>query len=112
MVTSVGIRRPDENIAATATVFDNIVAIAGPAAFNGKHFDNFVVAGLDVRFPVKAIERRVSKFLLPTKFFDGGALCSRVASVRSLTDSSAGWPKVASPRQGRPHPGPRMSVNE
>ena len=95
-----------------AAAFDNIVAIADPAVFSGKRFGNFVVAGSDVRFPVEAIEREVRKFPLPTKFFDDGALRSRAASVRPLKDSLAGWPRATSPRQGRPHPGPRMSANE
>ena len=111
-VASAGIRRLDEDIAAMAAAFDNIVAIADPAVFSGKRFGNFVVAGSDVRFPVEAIEREVRKFPLPTKFFDDDALRSRAASVRPLTDSLAGWPRATSPRQGRPHPGPRTSANE
>lgn len=111
-VASAGIRRLDEDIAAMAAAFDNIVAIADPAVFSGKRFGNFVVAGSDVRFPVEAIEREVRKFPLPTKFFDDGALRSRAASVKPLTDSFAGWPRATSPRQGRPHPGPRTSANE
>lgn len=111
-VASAGIRRLDEDIAAMAAAFDNIVAIADPAVFSGKRFGNFVVAGSDVRFPVEAIEREVRKFPLPTKFFDDCALRSRAASVRPLTDSLAGWPRATSPRQGRPHPGPRTSANE
>lgn len=111
-VASAGIRRLDEDIAAMAAAFDNIVAIADPAVFSGKRFGNFVVAGSDARFPVEAIEREVRKFPLPTKFFDDGALRSRAASVRPLTDSLAGWPRATSPRLGRPHPGPRTSANE
>lgn len=111
-VASAGIRRLDEDIAAMAAAFDNIVAIADPAVFSGKRFGNFVVAGSDARFPVEAIEREVRKFPLPTKFFDDGALRSRAASVRPLTDSLAGWPRATSPRQGRPHPGPRTSADE
>lgn len=111
-VASAGIRRLDEDIAAMAAAFDNIVAIADPAVFSGKRFGNFVVAGSDVRFPVEAIEQEVRKFPLPTKFFDDCALRSRAASVRPLTDSLAGWPRATNPRQGRPHPGPRTSANE
>ena len=44
-VASAGIRRLDEDIAAMAAAFDNIVAIADPAVFSGKRFGNFVVAG-------------------------------------------------------------------
>lgn len=105
-VASAGIRRLDEDIAAMAAAFANIVAIADPAVFSGRRFGNFVVAGSDARFPVESIEREVRKFPLPTKFFGDGALRSRAASVRPLTDSLAGWPRATSPRQRRPHPGP------
>ena len=109
-VASAGIRRLDEDIAAMAAAFPNIVAIADPAVFSGRRFGNFVVAGSDARFPVESIEREVRKFPLPTKFFDDGALRSRAASVRPLTDSLAGWPRATSPRQRRPRPGPTTSA--
>ena len=109
-VASAGIRRLDEDIAAMAAAFPNIVAIADPAVFSGRRFGNFVVAGSDARFPVESIEREVRKFPLPTKFFDDGALRSRAASVRPLTDSLAGWPRTTSPRQRRPRPKPTTSA--
>ena len=109
-VASAGIRRLDEDIAAMAAAFANIVAIADPAVFSGRRFGNFVVAGSDARFPVESIEREVRKFPLPTKFFDDGALRSRAASVRPLTDSLAGWPRATSPRQRRPRPEPTTSA--
>ena len=109
-VASAGIRRLDEDIAAMAAAFPNIVAIADPAVFSGRRFGNFVVAGSDARFPVESIEREVRKFPLPTKFFDDGALRSRAASVRPLTDSLAGWPRATSPRQRRPRPEPTTSA--
>lgn len=109
-VASAGIRRLDEDIAAMAAAFANIVAIADPAVFSGRRFGNFVVAGSDARFPVESIEREVRKFPLPTKFFDDGALRSRAASVRPLTDSLAGWPRATSPRQRRPRPKPTRSA--
>lgn len=109
-VASAGIRRLDEDVAAMAAAFPNIVAIADPAVFSGKRFGNFVVAGSDARFPVEAIEREVRKFPLPTKFFDDGALRSRAASVRPLTDSLAGWPRATSPRQRRPRSMPTASA--
>ena len=109
-VASAGIRRLDEDIAAMAAAFPNIVAIADPAVFSGRRFGNFVVAGSDARFPVESIEREVRKFPLPTKFFDDCALRSRAASVRPLTDSLAGWPRATSPRQRRPRPKPTTSA--
>ena len=109
-VASAGIRRLDEDIAAMAAAFPNIVAIADPAVFSGRRFGNFVVAGSDARFPVESIEREVRKFPLPTKFFDDGALRSRAASVRPLTDSLAGWPRATSSRQRRPRPKPTTSA--
>lgn len=109
-VASAGIRRLDEDIAAMAAAFPNIVAIADPAVFSGRRFGNFVVAGSDARFPVESIEREVRKFPLPTKFFDDGALRSRAASVRPLTDSLAGWPRATSPRRRRPRPEPTTSA--
>ena len=109
-VASAGIRRLDEDVAAMAAAFPNIVAIADPAVFSGKRFGNFVVAGSDARFPVEAIEREVRKFPLPTKFFDDDALRSRAASVRPLTDSLAGWPRATSPMQRRPRSMPTASA--